>query len=93
MFSALGFGSLVDRARGGTRRAELAAAIPRELLEQVCAIGNPDRVAGRIADYGEAGADVVGVVPSTAEDPGGVAVLKAVAATGAGRPRTGRPGG
>ena len=47
-------------------------------MESVCAIGTPEDVANRISAYHDAGADVVGVVPSTAEDPGGRRVLRAV---------------
>ncbi len=79
MFSALGFPELVERAREGGRRAELAAEIPVELLEQVGAIGTAEQIRQRIAEYHQAGADVVGVVPSTAEDPAGARVLKAAA--------------
>jgi hypothetical protein len=32
MFAQLGFGSLVEQARAGTPRSELAAAIPFELI-------------------------------------------------------------
>ena len=39
MFSELGFLDLVQRARAGARRAELATAVPVELLDQVCALG------------------------------------------------------
>jgi probable F420-dependent oxidoreductase len=78
MFAELGFGALVQRARDGAGRLELARAIPNELLEQVCALGSPDSLAQRIDAYHDAGADTVAVVPSTAEDPGGRAVLSAV---------------
>jgi hypothetical protein len=71
-------GALVQRARDGAGRLELARAIPKELLEQVCALGSPDRLTQRIDAYHDAGADTVAVVPSTAEDPGGRAVLGAV---------------
>jgi probable F420-dependent oxidoreductase len=81
MFSELGFFDLVQRARAGARRIELATAIPVELLDQVCALGSPDRVAARLDAYHRAGADSVAVVPATAEDPGGRAALLAVAAT------------
>jgi alkanesulfonate monooxygenase SsuD/methylene tetrahydromethanopterin reductase-like flavin-dependent oxidoreductase (luciferase family) len=86
MFSEFGFADLVGRARSGARRAELAGEVPTDLLEQVCAIGSRDAIATRIGAYFDAGADIVGVVPSTAEDPGGRAVLGAVAerAVGAG---------
>lgn len=75
MFCELGFAGLVERARSGARRAELAAAIPLELASQLAALGDPDQVAGRIRDYLDAGADTVAVIPVTAEDPGGRTVL------------------
>jgi probable F420-dependent oxidoreductase len=79
LFQQLGFGALVERARSGTRRAELAGAIPVELIERVGALGGPDEVRERVAAYHRAGADHVGVVPSTAEDPAGRGVLAALA--------------
>ena len=79
MFSELGFLDLVQRARAGAKRFELAAAVPVELLDQVCALGSPDRIAARLQAYHDAGADSVAIVPSTAEDPGGAATLNAVA--------------
>ena len=78
MFSALGFSEVVGRARQGARRSELARSIPSDLLEQIGAVGTLEDVAARISAYHDAGADVVGVVPSTAEDPGGRRVLGAV---------------
>jgi probable F420-dependent oxidoreductase len=78
MFSRLGFSKLVRRAREGARRSELSREIPRELLEHVCAVGSAEDLVARISEYHEAGADVVGVVPSTAEDPGGRLALAAV---------------
>lgn len=78
MFSALGFDDLVDKARAGAARRELAAAIPVELLDRVGALGTADRVAERLHAYCEAGADCVAVVPSTAEDPGGRATLSSI---------------
>jgi probable F420-dependent oxidoreductase len=80
MFSRLGFAELVEGARAGARRTELAARIPVELLERVCAIGSASEVAERVAAYHDAGAEVVGVVPSTAEDPGGRRTLGALSA-------------
>ena len=79
MFGELGFLDLVQRARAGARRLELATAVHVELLDQVCALGSADRIAARLRAYHGAGADVVAVVPSTAEDPGGTATLNAVA--------------
>jgi probable F420-dependent oxidoreductase len=75
MFSELGFPGLVERARSGTRRSELADAIPFELAEQVGAFGGPEQITGRLRAYLDAGADTVAVVPVTAEDPAGRATL------------------
>ena len=79
LFVSAGFGALVERARSGEPRAELAGAIPVELVAQVGAVGSPDEVTRRIAEFHQAGADHVGVVPSTAEDPAGRRVLTALA--------------
>jgi probable F420-dependent oxidoreductase len=79
LFTELGFGNHVQRARAGESRAALASSIPTELLERICALGSEEQVAARIEEYFDAGADVVGVVPSTAEDPAGKAVLNAIA--------------
>ena len=81
MFSELGFGELVQRARDGARRSELARLVTPALLGHVCALGSRERVAARIRAYHDAGADTVAVVPSTAEDPGGRATLRACAET------------
>jgi probable F420-dependent oxidoreductase len=81
MFSELGFAELVRRARRGTRRAELAQAIPHELLGHVCALGSRESLISRLDTYYEAGADTVAVVPATAEDRSGKATLSAIAAT------------
>jgi probable F420-dependent oxidoreductase len=79
MFSELGFADLVERARDGAPRSELARHIPQELLEHVCALGSQDALEEKISAYFDAGADVVGVAPATAEDPAGRAVLSTVA--------------
>ncbi len=78
MFTELGFGALVERARAGARRGELAAEIPHELLRQVCAIGSESEIQARLASYRAAGATRIGVVPATAEDPAGRRVLAAL---------------
>jgi hypothetical protein len=78
MFTELGFGDLVERARAGARRSELAAEIPIELLQQVCAIGSETQIQERLASYRAAGASRIGVVPATAEDPAGQRVLAAL---------------
>ena len=79
MFAALGYGALVDDARRGRPRQELAAAMPDALVDAVGAIGAPADVAARIAAYHEAGADDVALVPATAEDDAGRALLHGIA--------------
>jgi probable F420-dependent oxidoreductase len=81
MFSELGFAGLVERARSGERRFKLAAAIPIELAEQLSAFGRPEHIAARLQTYLRAGADTVAVVPVTAEDPAGCAILQTAADT------------
>jgi probable F420-dependent oxidoreductase len=81
MFSDLGFPDLVEQARSGARRSELAAAIPIELAEQLGAFGGPGQIAARLRAYLHAGADTVAVVPVTAEDPAGRAALRCAADT------------
>lgn len=76
LFARLGFGALVQRARAGVRRTELVAAVPRELIDAIAAVGSPSEIAARIAAYHDAGADHVALVPSTAEDPAGRGVLE-----------------
>jgi alkanesulfonate monooxygenase SsuD/methylene tetrahydromethanopterin reductase-like flavin-dependent oxidoreductase (luciferase family) len=78
MFKELGFGSLVDRARAGAKRGELAEEITIELLGQVCAVGSERQIKDRLASYRAAGATRIGVVPATAEDPAGNRVLAAL---------------
>jgi probable F420-dependent oxidoreductase len=78
MFSELGFGSLVDRARAGTRRSELAQEVTVELLAQVCALGSAGQIRERLASYRDAGATRIALVPATAEDPAGHRVLSAL---------------
>ena len=78
MFTELGFGSLVERARAGARRSELAREIPIELLSQVCAVGSAGQIQARLEHYRAAGATRIGIVPTTAEDPAGRRVLAAL---------------
>ena len=79
--AALGFGALAARARAGARRAELAprgaarAARARRCARLRLHRRRPHRT------YHRAGADTVGVAPSTAEDPRGSGVLAALSPT------------
>jgi probable F420-dependent oxidoreductase len=79
MFTELGHGELVARARAGVPRAELAGQVPAELLASVGLVGPAPRIADRIAAYHRAGADHVGIVPATATDPAGARLLAALA--------------
>lgn len=79
MFSALGYSSLVARARAGESRKALAAAIPADLIGAVGAVGSKTDVLARIAEFHAAGADHVGIVPPTAEDPCGGRLLAELA--------------
>jgi probable F420-dependent oxidoreductase len=96
MFTELGHGELVARARAGARRAELAGELPPELFDAVGLLGPPSRIADRIEAYHRAGADHVGVVPATAADPAGANLLAALAplvgAAGAGAAGVGAAG-
>jgi probable F420-dependent oxidoreductase len=78
MFTELGFGSLVERAREGARRSELAPKITAELLGQVCAVGSEGDIRARLASYRDAGATSIAIAPATAEDPAGRRVLAAL---------------
>jgi probable F420-dependent oxidoreductase len=79
LFASVGFEALVEQARSGARRAELASAIPVELVAQIGAVGTSEEITRRIDAYHEAGADHVGIVPSTAEDPAGRRVMAVLA--------------
>jgi alkanesulfonate monooxygenase SsuD/methylene tetrahydromethanopterin reductase-like flavin-dependent oxidoreductase (luciferase family) len=81
MFTAAGFGSLVEAARGGRHPRDLE--VPPELAAAVGAIGSVADVQARLAAYGAAGADVVCLVPATAVDPGAARLLATVSAVGA----------
>jgi len=83
-FIELGFESLVSAARSGLPRRELARRIPLELIAAVGALGSASELVNRIGEYGDAGADTVALVPSTAEDPAGEAILGALARERAG---------
>jgi probable F420-dependent oxidoreductase len=84
MFAELGFGDLVQRARAGAKRRDLAEEIPFELLESVCALGSEREVHERLASYLQAGASHVAIVPATAEDPAGARALATLGARASG---------
>jgi probable F420-dependent oxidoreductase len=92
MFSGLGYADLVGKARAGARRSDLASEIPLDLLEKVGAFGDHEQVKTRLRAYLRAGADTVAVVPVTAEDRAGQAVLDCAAATNRLSSTIGEPG-
>jgi probable F420-dependent oxidoreductase len=69
LFAEAGFGDVVALARRGAHPREVAAAVPRELMTAVAAMGDHDTVTSRLAEYAAVGADVA-VAPVTADDPG-----------------------
>lgn len=79
MFIAAGFGELVDLARSRPHPRVLRGAMPdAELAAAVCLTGTIADVERRIGEYFAAGIDEVCVVPTTAQDPGGIRTLTAV---------------
>jgi probable F420-dependent oxidoreductase len=81
MFEEAGYGDLVALARTRPHPAELLAAIPDALVEEVGLVGSPERVTARLAAYADAGVDEVSAVAAcTDSDPGGAHTLEAVRA-------------
>lgn len=79
-FAEAGFASLVDDARAGVPTRDLAARLPTELIQSVCAYGSLGDVTDRIEAYRAAGVHPV-IVPATAEDPAARRTLAALAAS------------
>ena len=77
MFIEAGFGEIVAMARSGAHPREIMARVPQQLIEAVAAVGDIGAVRAKLDAYRAAGADVVAIVPATAEDPGGRRVLEA----------------
>jgi probable F420-dependent oxidoreductase len=83
MFTAAGFGDLVERARAGTRPAELLKRVPPELSRSIGMVGSEADVRARASEYRVAGVDELAIVPATAGDPGGRRTLESLAANAA----------
>jgi probable F420-dependent oxidoreductase len=80
MFARAGFADLVEYARTRPHPADLLARVPARLNEVVGLVGDPARVAARIADYLAAGVDDMVIVPSATDtDPFGANTLRAAA--------------
>jgi alkanesulfonate monooxygenase SsuD/methylene tetrahydromethanopterin reductase-like flavin-dependent oxidoreductase (luciferase family) len=80
MFADAGFGEQVRHARSGVGIKEIAASLPSELVHAVAGLGGAGAALERARAHGAAGADVVCLVPATADDPGAAQLLAAVAA-------------
>jgi probable F420-dependent oxidoreductase len=78
MFIDAGCADVVSLARDGAHPRELLEAIPVELAERVGLVGDEAAVRARIAEYAQAGADEICIVPATAGDPGGIRTLEAL---------------
>ncbi|MFE3194879.1 LLM class flavin-dependent oxidoreductase [Nocardia sp. NPDC059240] len=80
MFTEAGFGDVVRLAHSGAHPRDLLAAIPDELPAAVGMFGDAPSLIARLAQYRDAGADELVIVPvTTAEDPAGHRTLKALA--------------
>jgi probable F420-dependent oxidoreductase len=79
MFTAAGFGELVERARAGTPARELLQEVPPELPRSIGLVGTAGEVRARAREFREAGVDELAIVPATAGDPGGRRTLEALA--------------
>jgi probable F420-dependent oxidoreductase len=79
MFTAAGFGDLVELARRRPHPKELAARVPDELLDAVALVGDEAAVRRRIADYAAAGVAEIGLVVPPLDSPSGRRTLEALA--------------
>jgi probable F420-dependent oxidoreductase len=84
MFEAAGFGEIVDSARKARDRRKIVERIPLALPAAIGAIGDAGVIADRLSEFGVAGADVVAIIPATADDPDGSAALRLAQRTPAG---------
>jgi alkanesulfonate monooxygenase SsuD/methylene tetrahydromethanopterin reductase-like flavin-dependent oxidoreductase (luciferase family) len=76
MFTAAGFGDLVDAARRGAHPAKLLEQLPPQLVASVGLVGTEDETRRRAAEYLDAGVDDLVLVPATAGDDAGARSLE-----------------
>lgn len=79
MFTAAGYGELVERALGGSHPRDLLDAIPDGFERSVGLVGSKSEIEALIAAYQKAGLDCVCVVPVTASGDRGRNALAVVA--------------
>ena len=76
MFTAAGFGDVVEAARGGMHPAELLEQVPQDLAAAVGLVGTEAEVRKRAGEYFDAGLDELVLVPATAGDDAGRRTLE-----------------
>ena len=78
MFTAAGFGDVVEAARAGVHPGQLLDSMPAELPAAVGLVGTEEEARSRAAQYFDAGLDELVLVPATAGDDAGARSLKAL---------------
>ncbi|MHA6695235.1 LLM class F420-dependent oxidoreductase [Homoserinimonas sp. A520] len=79
MFIEAGFGELVALAKTRPHPKALREAMPdEEIAAATCIIGSISDIEAKMGEYFDAGVDEICIVPTTADDPGGVRTLTAV---------------
>ena len=78
MFTAAGFGDVVEAARGGMHPAALLAQMPPDLVGAVGLVGTEAEARRRAGEYFDAGLDELVLVPATAGDDAGRRSLEAM---------------
>jgi alkanesulfonate monooxygenase SsuD/methylene tetrahydromethanopterin reductase-like flavin-dependent oxidoreductase (luciferase family) len=79
MFTAAGFGDVVELARGRPHPRDLAARLPADLLDAVALAGPEGDVRARIDAYAAAGVAEIGLVVPPLDSPSGRRTLEALA--------------
>jgi probable F420-dependent oxidoreductase len=78
MFTAAGFGDVVEAARAGMHPGELLERLPPELPASVGLVGTEGEARRRAREYFDAGVDDLVLVPATAGDDAGRRSLEAL---------------
>jgi probable F420-dependent oxidoreductase len=79
MFTAAGFGAVVEYARRGGHPMDIADEIPPELVEAVALVGSEAEVRARIDEYDLAGITEIGLVVPPLDSPSGRRTLELLA--------------
>lgn len=76
MFTAAGFGELVEFARSGAGPKEIRSRMPEELLDAVALVGDETTIRNRVAAYEAAGIREIGIVPAAPDLPSSLATME-----------------